>query len=357
MEIGNQIKSLRLRRGITQEAMAQHFGITAQAVSKWERGVATPDISMLPDISAYFGVTIDELFALFDDTRMERIQNMIWDVRYFNSADTENERQFLMEKARREPENDRPYALLADIEQHLADEHKELTAQYAKEALKRNPDNRDAHAALVTAMNGKCGVWYDTTSHHLLINFYKEFVAEHPDIWWAYKWLMDHLLDAGRIGEAKFYWEKFVKVDVTFRTLLYRGLICWYDGHREEAYLHWEEMQEQFADDWHVWLAMGDIMARNGEYEHAKAHYRHALELQESPRYCDPLESIAQVCELQGDIPGAIAAFREELALQEAEWHVTTGETADIVRRNIIRLEKMLQYNLFGGSLKISIKK
>ena len=87
MEIGNQIKQLRLRRGITQEAMAQHLGITPQAVSKWERGAATPDIGMLPDISAYFGVTIDELFALSDDTRMERIQNMIWDVRYFDPAD------------------------------------------------------------------------------------------------------------------------------------------------------------------------------------------------------------------------------------------------------------------------------
>ena len=74
MEIGNQIKALRLRRGITQEAMAQHFGITAQAVSKWERGAAAPDIEMLPAISAYFGVTIDELFALSDETRMERIQ-------------------------------------------------------------------------------------------------------------------------------------------------------------------------------------------------------------------------------------------------------------------------------------------
>ena len=40
MEIGNQIKSLRQRRGITQETMAQHFGITAQAISKWERGVS-----------------------------------------------------------------------------------------------------------------------------------------------------------------------------------------------------------------------------------------------------------------------------------------------------------------------------
>ena len=341
MEIGNQIKSLRLRRGITQEAMAQHFGITAQAVSKWERGAATPDIAMLPDISAYFGVTIDELFALSDDTRLERIQNMIWDVRYFNPVDVENERQFLLEKARREPENDKVYELLANIELHLANEHKELAAQYAQEALKRNPDNPDAHATLVTSRNGKCGVWFDT-SHHLLINYYKEFVEAHPNIWRAYMWLMDHLLDAGRITEAKFYWEKFAKVDKTFRTPLDCGLICWCEGHREDANRHWKEMQEQFADDWHVWLEMGDIMARNGEYEQAKSHYRHALELQEAPRFTDPLESISQVCELQGDIPGAIAALREELALQETEWHATTGETTDVVHRNIARLEKLL---------------
>lgn len=77
MEVGNQIKILRLRNGITQEAVAQYFGITPQAVSKWERGAATPDIGMLPDISAYFGVTIDKLFALTDETKMERIENML----------------------------------------------------------------------------------------------------------------------------------------------------------------------------------------------------------------------------------------------------------------------------------------
>lgn len=341
MEIGNQIKALRLKRGITQEAMAQHFGVTPQAVSKWERGAATPDIGMLPDISAYFGVTIDELFALSDDTRMERIQNMIWDVRYFNPADTENERQFLLEKARREPENGRVYELLADMELHLADEHKELASQYAKEALKRNPNSPDAHATFVTANNGRCGCWYDT-SHHLLINYYKEFVEEHPDVWRAYMWLMDQLLDAGRMEEAKFYLAKFAKIDNTFRTPMYRGLICWQDGNREEAHHHWDDMQKQFPEDWHVWLTMGDLCARNGEYEQAKNHYRHALELEESPKFTDPLESIAQVCELQGDIPGAIAAFKEELEVQCEEWHTTTGETTDIVRRNITRLEKML---------------
>lgn len=103
MNIGNQIKALRMRKGVTQEAVAQHFHISAQAVSKWECGQSVPDIGMLPGLSAYFGVTIDELFALSDETRIERIQNMIWDMRFLNPADVENERQFLLEKARREP--------------------------------------------------------------------------------------------------------------------------------------------------------------------------------------------------------------------------------------------------------------
>lgn len=108
MELGNQIRALRTRKGVTQEALAVHLGVTAQAVSKWERCAATPDIELLPAISAYFGVTIDELFAISDDTRMERIQNMLWDVRFLDPASVENERQFLLDKARREPENGRP---------------------------------------------------------------------------------------------------------------------------------------------------------------------------------------------------------------------------------------------------------
>ena len=125
MEIGNQIKTLRLRRGTTQEALAQHLGVTAQAVSKWERGAATPDIGILPDISAYFGVTIDELFALSDDTRMERIQNMLWDDRYYDPNEVESTREFLLNKGKKEPKNGKVYQFLAEMENHLAQEHHE----------------------------------------------------------------------------------------------------------------------------------------------------------------------------------------------------------------------------------------
>lgn len=137
MELGTQIKALRTARGVTQETLAEQLGVTPQAVSKWERNVTVPDIQMLPMLSAYFGVTIDELFALSDDTRMSRIQNMLWDERILNRSVAEQEETFLLEKARREPENGRPYELLADLHNHLAREHRTSAASYAKMALER----------------------------------------------------------------------------------------------------------------------------------------------------------------------------------------------------------------------------
>ena len=154
MEIGNQIKALRVRKGVTQKQMAQHFGITEQAISKWENNASVPDIAMLPDLSAYFGVSIDELFALSDETRMERIQNMLWDVRFMDSSDIDNERQFLLEKARRDSGSE-AYEMLANLELHLADEHRAHAEEYALAALERNPLSHKADYALARAHGGK----------------------------------------------------------------------------------------------------------------------------------------------------------------------------------------------------------
>lgn len=63
MKIGENIRVLRLREGLTQEQVAQRLGVTYQAVSKWENGTNTPDISLLPEIASLFGVTIDALFS------------------------------------------------------------------------------------------------------------------------------------------------------------------------------------------------------------------------------------------------------------------------------------------------------
>ena len=63
MNIGNNILSLRKQKNITQDALAAELGVTAAAVSKWEKGYTLPDILMLCALADYFDVTTDELLG------------------------------------------------------------------------------------------------------------------------------------------------------------------------------------------------------------------------------------------------------------------------------------------------------
>lgn len=337
MEIGNQIKALRLRRGLSQETVAQQFGLTAQAVSKWERGVAMPDIALLPELATFFGVTIDALFALSDDTRMDRIQNMLWDVRYLDGAQVESARDFLTRKGQLEPENGRVFELLADMENHLAREHRARATEYAKEALERDPKLRNAHGELVEAMGGQ-GMDWNGHSHYALIDYYEGYLAEHPDCKNAYLSVMDQLIVDYRLEEASGYLEKYATLDDTYRTPLWRGKIAWTDGRREEAFKIWEQMERDFPEEWCVFHNIADYYTRTGKYVEAETYYRRAMNVQAEPRYVDPLEALSQLYQRMGAYDKAVAALQEELEVFDTEWHFTEGETVDMVRREIQRL-------------------
>jgi len=59
-----RIYDLRKRRQIGQKALAEQLGVSVQTVSKWENDISMPDISLLPDIAAFFQVTVDEVLGL-----------------------------------------------------------------------------------------------------------------------------------------------------------------------------------------------------------------------------------------------------------------------------------------------------
>ena len=61
MTIGKRIALLRKEKGLTQEELATHMGVSPQAVSKWENDQTCPDISALPRLARLLGVSVDEL--------------------------------------------------------------------------------------------------------------------------------------------------------------------------------------------------------------------------------------------------------------------------------------------------------
>jgi len=66
LKIGENLRRLRRERERTQEEVAAHLGISYQAVSKWERNEGYPDITLLPAIANYFGITVDTLIGMED---------------------------------------------------------------------------------------------------------------------------------------------------------------------------------------------------------------------------------------------------------------------------------------------------
>lgn len=63
MDFGTVIKKYRSEKNVTQEEMACALFITPQAVSRWENGISMPDVTMIPKLVKYLGVSADILLG------------------------------------------------------------------------------------------------------------------------------------------------------------------------------------------------------------------------------------------------------------------------------------------------------
>ena len=72
----NNLKNLRKQRNLTQEQIAEAFGVSCQAVSKWETNNSYPDILLLPVMADYFGVSVDYLLGHDTGRQREEIEQV-----------------------------------------------------------------------------------------------------------------------------------------------------------------------------------------------------------------------------------------------------------------------------------------
>ncbi len=77
MDIGKQIAKYRKEKHITQEQLGETVGVTNRTVSKWEAGVSSPGIDLIPPIAAALGVSLDQLFGIGSDEKEDDLPELI----------------------------------------------------------------------------------------------------------------------------------------------------------------------------------------------------------------------------------------------------------------------------------------
>lgn len=68
------LKKLRMRLGLSQQALAEKFNLTQQSIYKYENGLAEPDIETLRQFAIFFGISVD---SLINDTSSSAANDML----------------------------------------------------------------------------------------------------------------------------------------------------------------------------------------------------------------------------------------------------------------------------------------
>ncbi len=76
IRIGAKIAAKRREKGVTQEELASFLGVSKPAVSKWESDQSYPDITLLPEIAAYFDLTVDDLLGYEPQMSKDDVRKM-----------------------------------------------------------------------------------------------------------------------------------------------------------------------------------------------------------------------------------------------------------------------------------------
>ena len=152
--IKDKLRTLRQQKNVTQEALANHLGITAQSVGKWERGEGFPDITLLPKLALYFDVTVDELLCV-DKVRIDEvIEGYVAESKVYKQAGENAKNLALWEKAYAEFPNDcrvmkeLMYAINRDGEYPCPPEKAERIIALGEAILQKSTDNEQREGVI-----------------------------------------------------------------------------------------------------------------------------------------------------------------------------------------------------------------
>lgn len=348
MELGNKIKKLRLRAGLTQETLAEELGVSFQTISKWENNVCAPDIMMLPKLSVYFGVTIDELFDLTTEQRLHRIETMLdveQELPYSTFLETVN---FLQELLEGEYDKARIYNFLAHVFHHRVLSDCDKVDKYTRKALQLRPDMTNCKWMFQKTAGAAISNWNER-NHHRLITFYKELIEANPAISCNYLELMDNLLADNRTKEAAEYLTQYQKLKEHQKRQvpIYEARIALAEHKETIAAQKMKELEADFPEDGRVMFEMANYYASQCQYEQAIIYYEKSFALEKAnetkPLYTDALEGMAVIYEIQGDYEKAVSYYDRVLQVLKEEFGFEEGEPVRVIEVEKQRVMELIR--------------
>lgn len=326
MCIGNKIKQLRQKIGATQEQLGERLGVSAQSISKWETGITMPDITLLPLLSSELGVTIDELFDLTTDQKLQRIENRL-DIEENLTDDVFFEYESIL-KIQLEESADRRkiLSLLAKLYHHRAESYLRKVSKYAREAILLAPEIKDCQWLLQKA-NG-ANIWdWNCSNHTDVIDFYKKVIesdAVIPKTPLPYYEIMDNLIADHRTHEAEEYLNKCAALPAhrPFLIPVYRAYIALAEFDVKKADSIMESAMSEFSDNAGFLFETAQYHAHKCEYEKAIDFYERSWEKgsDQKPRFTDALDAIATIYVIMNNAGKAIETYDRLIACLKDEW-------------------------------------
>lgn len=325
MKIGDKIRQNRIKAGMTQEQLANKLGVSAQSVSKWENEISMPDISLLPLIAESFGVSIDDLFDLTTEQKMNRIENRI-EIEEELSQNVFSEYEHFLLDQLSSNNRTRAISLLAQLYHHRMEADARRVSKYAREAIMLDPAKKECQWLLDMAEGHVMWDW-NCVNHSSAIDFYKSVIEGDiisPKSSLPYYYLIDNLLADNRVDEAEKYLCELSKLPSATPVLVdvYPAYIALgrYDVALADKII--EKYVDQHPGDGGYLFEAAQYYARKCDYEKAIDLYERSWVAEEDakPRFWDALQGIATIYKIMGKIDEAVKTYDRILACLQDEW-------------------------------------
>ena len=343
MELGLKIKELRIKHGLTQDDLASKLGVSFQTISKWENLVTMPDVALLPEISEAFGVTIDELFDLSIEQKMNRIESKMELEEEFKYSEFCEIEEFLKSHMSEDEYKYRSTALLAYLYTHRLMSDSKKIKKYARQAILLDPTKKECQWMIGKTGNYECWDW-NMDNHTEAINFYKEVVNSAPDASLAYYYLIDNLIADHRVDEAQEYLNTLEKLRPNAIVMInaYKAGIALAKYQESEADMIMANLEKEHIEEDGCLFEIAQYYAKKGQFRKAISYYELSFEkTKRRPRFTDELLSIIDIYDILGDYKKEVETYDRLLDCYKNEWNMSEEvELKDVEKRRMKVLEK-----------------